>query len=167
MRGLLAELREEHTILLSTHIMQEVEAVCDRAIVIHRGKVVAAGTLDELRQARTSRQARALVRSDDPKLLRKRLRKLAGVAALTCQTDAGITELNVTFSDDSDPQVMCERLVARLVELGAGVRQVTALSASLEEVFAQLTLSEASATDQEDGDEDDGDEDDAAREDDR
>src|SRR5262245_3811808 len=47
-RGLIRELGKEHTILLSTHILPEVEATCDRAIIIHRGRVVAANSLEEL-----------------------------------------------------------------------------------------------------------------------
>src|SRR5438552_5872797 len=51
-RELIRELGREHTILLSTHILSEVEMTCDRVIIIHRGRVVASGALDELaRQA--------------------------------------------------------------------------------------------------------------------
>jgi ABC-2 type transport system ATP-binding protein len=50
-RGLIRELGREHTILLSTHILSEVEATCDRAIIINRGRVAAAGKLDDLRGA--------------------------------------------------------------------------------------------------------------------
>jgi ABC-2 type transport system ATP-binding protein len=48
-RSLIRELGQEHTILLSTHILPEVEMTCEEAIIIHRGTVAAAGTLDELR----------------------------------------------------------------------------------------------------------------------
>jgi ABC-2 type transport system ATP-binding protein len=48
-RGLIRELGQEHTILLSTHILPEVEMTCEQAILINRGQVAAAGTLDELR----------------------------------------------------------------------------------------------------------------------
>jgi ABC-2 type transport system ATP-binding protein len=49
-RGLIKELGREHTILLSTHILSEVEVTCEQAIIINRGRVVAAGTLEELRR---------------------------------------------------------------------------------------------------------------------
>jgi ABC-2 type transport system ATP-binding protein len=48
-RKLIRELGQEHTILLSTHILPEVEMTCDEAIIINRGRVAAAGKLDELR----------------------------------------------------------------------------------------------------------------------
>jgi ABC-2 type transport system ATP-binding protein len=53
-RGLIRELGREHTILLSTHILPEVEMTCDEVIVINRGRVVAAGPLDSLRSSAQS-----------------------------------------------------------------------------------------------------------------
>ncbi len=50
-RKLIRELGQEHTILLSTHILSEVEVTCDQAIIINRGRVAAAGRLEDLRPA--------------------------------------------------------------------------------------------------------------------
>ena len=47
--GLIRELGQEHTVLLSTHILSEVEMTCDQAIIINRGRVAAAGRLSDLR----------------------------------------------------------------------------------------------------------------------
>ncbi|MCK7514370.1 MAG: hypothetical protein MZV70_67050 [Desulfobacterales bacterium] len=49
-RGLIKEIGKEKTVLLSTHIMQEVEAICDRAVIIHQGRIVADDTTLNLRQ---------------------------------------------------------------------------------------------------------------------
>src|SRR5207253_6744105 len=64
-RKLIRELGGKHTVMLSTHILPEVEAVCDRAIVIARGRIVAQGTPDELRTSRRM-QARVLVECRGP-----------------------------------------------------------------------------------------------------
>jgi ABC-2 type transport system ATP-binding protein len=56
-RKLIRDLGGQHTVMLSTHILPEVEAVCDRAIVIAGGKIVAQGTPDELRSSRGCRRA--------------------------------------------------------------------------------------------------------------
>jgi ABC-2 type transport system ATP-binding protein len=48
-RKLIRELGREHTILLSTHILSEVEVTCEQVIIINRGRVAAAGSLDDLR----------------------------------------------------------------------------------------------------------------------
>lgn len=47
-RKLIRELGEEHTVLLSTHVMQEVEAVCQRVIILNKGKIVVSGKVDEI-----------------------------------------------------------------------------------------------------------------------
>src|SRR3954463_5013341 len=64
-RKLIKELGGQHTIMLSTHILPEVEAVCDRAIVIAGGRIVAQGSPDELRASRRL-QARVLVECKGP-----------------------------------------------------------------------------------------------------
>jgi ABC-2 type transport system ATP-binding protein len=53
-RSLIKELGQEHTVLLSTHILSEVEMTCSEAIIINQGQVAAAGTLDELRSGHQS-----------------------------------------------------------------------------------------------------------------
>lgn len=53
-RTLIKQLGKDKTVMLSTHIMQEVEAVCDRVIIIHRGKIVADNTIENLKQSSSS-----------------------------------------------------------------------------------------------------------------
>jgi ABC-2 type transport system ATP-binding protein len=144
-RRLVRELGESHTILLSTHILSEVEATCQRAIVIDRGKLVAAGKLDELRTQRRATAASLLVRDPEsraPAVLEavpgiQRVRRAAGGMA----TDA--TRLDVTFHEqESAVDRVLESAVTALVGAGIGVREAQLAKASLEEVFAQLTRAE-------------------------
>ena len=64
-RKVVRELGESHTILLSTHILSEVETTCDRALVIDRGQLIAQGSIDELRALRRADSALLVLR--DPK----------------------------------------------------------------------------------------------------
>src|SRR5205085_4043939 len=64
-RKLIKDLGGDHTMLLSTHILPEVEQVCDRAIIIAGGRIVAQGSPEELRASRR-RQARVLVECRGP-----------------------------------------------------------------------------------------------------
>ncbi len=52
-RSLIVELSKEHTIILSTHILPEVTMICNRAVIIHRGKIVLEGTVNELTRDRS------------------------------------------------------------------------------------------------------------------
>src|SRR6202042_1743104 len=64
-RKLIKDLAGQHTIMLSTHILPEVEAVCDRAIIIAGGRIVAQGSPDELRTSRRA-SARVLIECKGP-----------------------------------------------------------------------------------------------------
>jgi ABC-2 type transport system ATP-binding protein len=144
-RTLIRELGKSHTILLSTHILPEVEAVCDRALVIARGKLVAEGTLAELKARQRSRESVIGVHGDALKL-EAVLREVPGikrVRAGKAQGDSGTVELELEIADDAEPDRTVERAVAALVAAGAGVRSVGPVRASLEAVFAELTRDEA------------------------
>jgi ABC-2 type transport system ATP-binding protein len=137
-RKLLRDLGESHTILLSTHILSEVEAVCDRALVIARGRLVAEGTLSELLTQQKGRDytlsLRANVLDVEPAIT-----KVDGAKLLTCETLPGGFVSVIIHASGDDPDAIVERAVKALVQAGAGVRAVTPLKATLEEVFAGLT----------------------------
>src|SRR5206468_4407084 len=79
-RKLIKALGGDHTVMLSTHILPEVEAVCDRAIVIAGGRIVAQGSPDELRASRRM-QARVLVECKAPaKEVEAALLRVSGVS---------------------------------------------------------------------------------------
>ena len=143
-RRLIRELGEEHTILLSTHILPEVEAVCDRALVIAGGRLVGEGTIAEL-QARQRGREIALVVRGKRSVVETALREAPHVTKLEIDADsvaAGIARVRFEVAADADAGEVVEQAVQRLVEAGAGVRRVEAGKASLEEVFAELTRGE-------------------------
>jgi ABC-2 type transport system ATP-binding protein len=143
-RKLIRELGATHTILLSTHILSEVEAVCDRAVVIDRGRLVAEGTLKELRARGKVKSLSAELR--DPNAAAESIaRGVAGVASVSpvAQEEAGLVRLELTL--DGPVESVAEELTQAWVRAGVGVRSLTAGKASLEEVFAALTEREPAA----------------------
>ena len=137
-RRLLRELGESHTILLSTHILSEVEAVCDRAIVIARGRLVAEGTLSELLTQQKGRDYTLLLRAS-PAAVEEVIGAVEHALLLTSETlPSGLASVVVHAGGD-EPDAVIESAVTALVRAGAGVRSVTPLKATLEEVFADLT----------------------------
>jgi ABC-type multidrug transport system ATPase subunit len=126
MRTFIRELGSgERTVLLSSHLMPEVEQVCDRVGVIHRGVLVKEGTVDELRGNRSLR-----VRADPVELATRVLAGLPEVAGVT--SDGGA--LTVT----ADPAAAAE-ITRALVEAGIAVSELRSERASLEQVFLGLT----------------------------
>lgn len=137
-RALIEELSADHTILLSTHILSEVEAVCTRAVVIARGELVAEGTLAELRALQKPSGVSIRARSDGP-ALRALLRKHPLVSAVEVGDSAdGTTTVHATFVDESQGERTVMDCVAALVAAEIGVLSVTPQS-GLEHVFAKLT----------------------------
>lgn len=140
-RQLIRELGMTHTILLSTHILSEVEAVCDRAIVIDRGRLVAEGTLSELTALGTTRDLSLVVRDPEGRAL-DLARGVSGVQQVECQPVPGagseIRRLKVRAQAESE--AIAEELVSVLVGSAIGVRSLEPGKASLEEVFSALTL---------------------------
>jgi ABC-2 type transport system ATP-binding protein len=143
-RRLIRELAKEHTLLLSTHILSEVEVVCDRAIVIARGRLAGEGTLDELRAKRKARKIELVVRGAEEGV-RRELANVPGVASIGVAA-GGVEEpkrVTLDVGADADPDLVAERSVSALVGAGHGVRSVARAAASLEDVFRELTRDEA------------------------
>src|SRR5687767_1417779 len=148
-RKLIKDLGGDHTVLLSTHILPEVEAVCDRAIVIAGGRVVAQGTPDELRTSRRM-TARVLVECKGPaKDVENALARVSGVSRvemLECETTASANGKYVTAAIRPRESYDVREEVARtVVQHGWPLREIRLEHATLEEFFVQVTANQAVA----------------------
>ena len=130
-RDLIKRLAERHTILLSTHIMGEVEAVCQRVVVVHRGRVIVEEPISALK-ARATRSTRVRVR------LRKSTSLDALQAALLQEMWAGDVHRDDDAVSLAAPLDARERLV-QLAEAHGGLRELVEERLSLEAVFRDLT----------------------------
>jgi ABC-2 type transport system ATP-binding protein len=144
-RNLLKELAGQHTILLSTHILREVEAVCDRAIFIRQGRIAAQGTLDELRSSRKV-QARVLVECRGPgEQVKNTLSHVAGVGKVEIlngdhRSDDGYVTAAVRPQESRDVR---EEVARTVIQNGWPLREIRLEKASLEEFFVELMASQA------------------------
>jgi len=137
MRQLIRDLGRERTVILSTHILPEVEAVCDRALIIHRGVLVADGRVDEIRASR--RSSVSLVLRASLEAARTGFVGLEGVEAVevaAADGAPGYVSVRLVGSADRD---LCERAAARAIQHGFGLVRLSPETASLEEIFAELT----------------------------
>ena len=130
-RDLIKRLAERHTILLSTHIMGEVEAVCQRVVVVHRGRVIVEEPISALK-ARATRSTRVRVR------LRQSTSLDALQAALMQEMWAGEVHREDDAVSLAAPLESRERLV-HLAEANGGLRELVEERLSLEAVFRDLT----------------------------
>ncbi|WP_394847251.1 ABC transporter ATP-binding protein [Pendulispora brunnea] len=142
-RELIAGLSGEHTVLLSTHILSEVEQSCDRVILIAKGKLLAEGKTADIRKMRRPTALDITVRGDGQAAARV-LKAIQGVAkvkeATAKQEDSA--SFQVTWAKklpDADIEQTIEAAVSALVAAGLGVREVRPVGSSLEDVFTELT----------------------------
>jgi ABC-2 type transport system ATP-binding protein len=133
-RALIRELSDSHSVILSTHILPEVEAVCDRVQILHRGRIVYNDSIDALRRFRGA--ATLLVGLRHPPALEE-LQGIAGVARVEAVQD-GL--LRVFRDGGADP---VDALVRAAVERGWGLHHLAPERATLEDVFVQLTQQES------------------------
>jgi ABC-2 type transport system ATP-binding protein len=153
-RDVVKALGRDHTVLLSTHILGEVEAACTRVVVIDRGKLVAEGPTGEIRRMRRAKSLDVTARGDAETVLRA-LRAAAGVASAK-RTGGAEGDDAVTYrcawkkgTSDADMAASTEAIVAALVAAGCAVREVRASGSSLEDVFRALTRGEDGDGDEE------------------
>ena len=132
-RALIRELGGEHSVILSTHILPEVQAICDRVQIIHQGRLVLNEHLANLSLGTAGTQL--TVGFSNPPAVGV-LEKMPG---LTQVESVGEGRFLLRFSTDHDPT---ETLVARSVSERWGLRELTPHRQSLEDVFVHLTCGE-------------------------
>jgi len=135
-RELITELGRDHTVLLSTHILPEVEQVCERVFIIDRGRIVADGTPDALRNKLVGNPSLAVELKGANGSARAVLEMLPGVVAIS---DRGEGRYLIEHAAGSDPR---EAIFRMTVEKGWVLLALTPQQASLEDVFVRLTTRE-------------------------
>lgn len=132
-RALIGELGREHGVMLSTHILPEVQAVCSRVQIIHKGRLVFSDTLADL-NARMQVTSLLLECREPPTV--KDLKAVAGIEAVE---KLGTGRFRLRYTAGSDP---VEEIAALAVRGKWGLRALTPEYKSLEQVFVELTASD-------------------------
>jgi len=135
-RKLIRELGREKTVILSTHILPEVEATCDRIFIINKGKIVADGTAETLRkQAQGSDIIRVKIEDGEPDQIFKSLQSLKSVLMVEF-TDRKLNRFNIHCST-----VEVKREIFRLcVNKNWVLTELTPFETKLEDIFRDLTM---------------------------
>jgi len=137
-RRLIKDMAEKKAIVISTHLLEEVDAVCSRAIIISRGKIVADGTPDEL-EARSSRHNAISIRIDVEHADRAHdaLIKVAGVARVDVVDRTGpVAHLRVL---PENGRLLLQEVGACVRAADLAVEEISAERGHLDDVFRQIT----------------------------
>jgi ABC-2 type transport system ATP-binding protein len=140
-RGLIAQLGRQHTVILSSHILPEVSATCERVVIINQGHLVADDTPRNLSRRLSegrAQQVEAVVRGDGD--LERRLREIPGVQEVELSDpEEGERRLVVTGQAAN----LEDSVAKAVVSAGMGLRELRSRALTLEDVFLELTMEEA------------------------
>ena len=137
-RNLIARLGRNHTIILSSHILSEIQAVCRRVIIINKGQIIADDTPDTLSDKLTRDQSLvARVVGDEADVL-SMLRSVRGVKEVTSlgRKEDGAYDFRIVPNDGADVRA---DVFKRISERGKTMLSLTSSNLSLEQVFLRLT----------------------------
>lgn len=140
-RQLIASLSGDHTIILSTHILSEVEQSCSKVIIINKGEIVVSDSVANLHNRRRATESvRIEVAGAPPQAVKQKLEQVTGVASVVSRDSRdGTVAYEVHGLENYSVRPDLARAV---VEAGWNLTELRAVGESLEEIFLELTRSE-------------------------
>ena len=136
-RKLIRELGRAHTVILSSHILSEVQAVCSRVLILSKGKLVAEGTPEELGEKLNPGSCLRATVLGDRKTVLEAVQAVPGICKAQVESEAGG---EVTFTAESEDAADRRAAVSKaLAKAGCTVLALAAENKSLEEIFLALT----------------------------
>ena len=139
-RELIRELGKEHTLVLSSHILSEVQAVCDSILILSKGRLVACDTAENLTKLMRGRENLRLLTRAEEETVRPIVEKVDGVESLAFAEEDGLTAVDVTPVEGQDVR---EALFNAFAEAKVPLLELRTEKAGLEDVFLELTGGEA------------------------
>lgn len=135
MRELIRDIAKEATVILSTHIMQEVDALCDRVLMVRGGRLVIDARLDSLRQSRYLQLATSPLNDDAISTLTH----IPGIQVFEQQAGNNVKVIHrVTLSEEVDLDVVSAALAKAVIAAGADLYQLNAEVRDLESLFREV-----------------------------
>jgi ABC-2 type transport system ATP-binding protein len=136
-RQLIKDLSAKKTIIFSTHILQEVEAISDRIVIINEGRIIADGTPDELRQIANEEPGFFLEVKAARAEIENNLRDNNGGFNVNFVCDKG--EFNRFYITGKDPEEIWKKVSSKINSAGWLIKEFSPTKPSLEQAFIQLT----------------------------
>jgi ABC-2 type transport system ATP-binding protein len=135
-RNLIKELGQRHTILLSTHILSEAQQVCNRVLIINKGRIVAEDTPERLQDRLTGARRIAVQVGGDADGVETVVGSVPGVTRVSSREDG---KLEFETLPGADPRPLVARA---LIQGGYNLLEMRSIGVSLEDIFLQLTRDE-------------------------
>ena len=140
-RDLIKGLKKKHTVILSSHILSEVSAVCDYVLIISHGKLVASDTPENLGKLAAGSNSLSLLVKGPKDTVRAALEAVEGVKEVTAEKspEEGVCAVSVATEENTDVR---EKVFNSMVNAGCPILEMQSKKVSLEEIFLELTENE-------------------------
>lgn len=135
-RELIKKLGEKHTVILSSHILSEVSAVCDQIMIIAHGKLVANDTLEGLKKLFVESRTLSITVKGDAETVKEVATSIAGVVDVKIETEADYVTAHIALNDTAEIR---EELSMKLAERKIPVMSMVLDEKKLEDIFIELT----------------------------
>lgn len=137
-RDLIKNLSKEHTVILSSHILSEVSAVCDKVMIMNKGKLIVSDTPDNLSKHMVGSNGVHLQVKGEKEKIENALKSVDGITKLEYDTSTfdGIIKMSVFCEEDKDIR---EQVFYALSDAKCPIFDMRSSSMSLEEIFLEVT----------------------------
>ncbi|MCQ2515673.1 MAG: ABC transporter ATP-binding protein [Saccharofermentans sp.] len=140
-RKLIRKLAENHTVIISSHILSEVQAVCDRVVIINKGKVAAIDSITDLSKKLSGSSKLSLSFKGPEKEVMNALRSIPGISnvvSIVANKDTSISQVEITISNDSKTDVRASVFYA-MSKGNWPILEFRSMDPTLEEIFLSIT----------------------------
>lgn len=137
-RELIRTLAKDHTVILSSHILAEVQEICDYVLIISKGRLAASGTPEELEKLSQGKESIELTIKANKKTIQTILDKISGIQNITWQNESNDT-YDILIETYDSAQKVCEDISLSFATERIPVTKINILKATLEDIFLELT----------------------------
>lgn len=138
-RDFIKELGKDHTVILSSHILSEVQAVCEKVMIISKGKLVAFDKPENLEKLLIGSPSISFRVEAQQEAAEEILEATSGIASFEIAAENGTCNVSANLQEGQNPKNLCGQLTLAFAAKGLPVFEMKANQASLEDVFLELT----------------------------
>lgn len=137
-RELIRTLAKDHTVILSSHILAEVQEICDYVLIISKGRLAASGTPEELEKLSQGKESIELTIKANKETIQTILDKISGIQNITWQNETN-DACDILIETSDLAQKVCEDISLSFATERIPVTKINILKATLEDIFLELT----------------------------
>lgn len=144
-RELISELGKKHTVILSSHILSEIQAICEKVLIIYKGKLVVYDDIDNLGKSLSTENEIEIMTETNEEMVAKITRNIDAITSYEKKQDVDRYHSYVLSTPSADTYEVCDTLFNAFADYSITLVKLNPVQTSLEDIFIELTSSEEEA----------------------